>query len=123
MTANIASEANPPQNPYLNDPDRPIFAVCRLMRLLPDDIANARTLTPDQAQMAHAVAFYAHEIQRTVVSGLAEIGKLMHESASTCADSMPNIGRLIKHLGVEAEFMQDAAQEYRDAVKEACHGV
>jgi hypothetical protein len=121
MTIPATPEASTSHNPYLNDPDRPIFAVCRLMRQLPDDITNARKLTPDQAQMAHAVAFYAHEIQRTVVSGLAELGKLMHESESTCADSMPNLGRLIKHLSVEAEFMQDAAQDYKDAAMEACH--
>ena len=108
------------QNPYLDEPDRPIIAIFRLMWQLPDDITNAGELTPDQAQMALAVASYAHETKITLIRGLAEIGKLMHEAGPESGDSLPHFGRLIQHLAVEAEFMQDTAFDYRDAVKEFC---
>jgi hypothetical protein len=119
MTISTSPEANPSSNPYLNEPDRPIVAVCQLMRQLPNDITNAPTLTLEQGQKAHAVAFYADATHRTVLRGLAEIGKLMGEPAFACADGISPLGDLIQHLSVEAELMQDTAQDYQDAAREA----
>jgi hypothetical protein len=112
--------ATNPGNPYLNEPDQPIIAIFRLMRQLPDDITNAGSLTHDQAQMAFAVASYATDTHITLVRGLAEIGKLMHEAGPDSGDRMPHFGPLIQHLAVEAEFMWDTACHFRDVVKEYC---
>jgi hypothetical protein len=120
MTTATSQAVSPPSNPYLNEPDRPMFAVCKLMRQLPDDITNAPALTLEQVQKAHAVAFYAHATHRTVLRGLAEIGKLMGESTFASADGISPLGDLIQHLSVEAELMQDTAQDYKDAAREAC---
>jgi hypothetical protein len=104
-----AHEANPPKNPYLNDPDRPIYAICSLMQQLPATMPDAGALTRDQVQMAVALAHYADVTGDTALAGLAELGKLMHESESPCADSMPHLGRLIQHLSVEAQLMREIA--------------
>jgi hypothetical protein len=120
MTNTNTPDATPSKNPYLDDPDRPICAIFSLVRRLPNDITNARTLTLDQAQMAHAVAHYAHETQRTLMRGLAEIGKLMSWCDEECGDSMSPLGDLIQHLSAEAELMQDTAQDYKDAAMKAC---
>ena len=90
------------------------------MQQLPPDITNVGRLTHDQSQMAAAVAFYANVICEVVIGGLAEIGRLMHEPDSGGADSMPNLGRLIQHLSVEVQFMQEACAHYRDASMEPC---
>jgi hypothetical protein len=118
MTTAIPAQ-NSHHNPYLNEPDRPIYAVCRLMRQLPDDITNAGQLTRDQSQMAEAVAFYAELTYETLIDGLAEIGKLMHKASSGCADSML-LGRLIQHLTTEAQFMREASANYGDASVQPC---
>jgi hypothetical protein len=114
----IRNEDNFDSNPYLDEPNRPIYAVCRLMQQLPADITNVGPLTRDQLLMAAAVAFYAEITYETVIDGLAEIGRLMHAS-SGCADSMP-LGRLIQHLSVEAQFMRQAFANYEDASMELC---
>jgi hypothetical protein len=113
----------PIHNPYLNDPDRPIYVVCYLMQQLPADITNAGPLTQGQSLMAEAVAYFADVTHETVLGGLAEIGKLMSDVTSNYADSMPHLGRLIQHLSVEAQFMQEAAANYRDAAMGLCCGL
>jgi hypothetical protein len=114
MTINIL-DGNSPKNPYLNDPDRPIYAICSLMQQLPANITDAGALTRNQVQMALALAHYADVTGETALAGLAELGKLMHESASTCADSMPPLGRLIQHLSVEAQLMREIAATWSAA--------
>jgi hypothetical protein len=118
MTIAISKEY-PRDNPYLNETDRPIDAICRLMRQLPDDITAAGPLTHDQSQMAEAVAFYTELTYQTAIDGLAEIGKLMRASGSACLDNI-SLGRLIQHLSVEAQCMQEASANYRDASMELC---
>jgi hypothetical protein len=107
-------------NPYLNDSDRAIFTFYRLMRQLPDDITNASPLTFDQTQMAFAVAFYAREMHEILVRGLVEISRLMPESDSEYGDGILALGQMIRHLNVEAEFMQEVASDYRDVALEYC---
>jgi hypothetical protein len=116
-------EENSYRNPYLNEPERPIHAVCRLMQELPPDITNAGQLTQDQSQMAAAVAFYADVVCETVIGGLVEIGRLMHEPDAGHADGMPNLGRLIQHLSVEVQCMQAASADYRAASMEPCRQI
>ncbi len=115
-----ANEEDCERNPYLNDRDRPIHAVFRLVQHLPADITNAGPLTHHQSQMATAVAFYAEKSYETVLDGLAEIGKLLSEVTADYADRLPHLGDLIRHLSVEAQFMQETAADYRDAAMQPC---
>ena len=115
-----ANEEDSGRNPYLNDRDRPLYAVCRLVQHLPADITNAGPLTHDQSQMAAAVAFYAEAAYKTVLDGLTEIGKLISDVTSDYADRLPHLGGLIRHLSVEAQFMQETAADYRDAAMQPC---
>jgi hypothetical protein len=107
--------ANPHQNPYLTEPDRPFYGFCRLMRQLPDDITNARVLTRDEALMAHAVAVYADDIAKTIAQGVLEIGTFMQTAQPGFAASMPHFAKLLHHLGVQSHFVREAAADYWDA--------
>lgn len=96
------------ENPYLDDPERPIYAVCRLMRQLPDDITNVGMITKDQSLMAAAVSEYAHAIVKMVDQGLEEIEKLRNNKP--CNEN--NLDELLQHLRLESEFMVETAQDY-----------
>lgn len=115
-----ANEEDCEKNPYLNDRDRPIYAVFRLVQQLPSDITNAGPLTHDQSQMAAAVAFYAEAAYKIIFDGLAEIGKLISDVTTDYADRVPHLGGLIRHLSIEAQFMQETAADYRDAAMQPC---
>jgi hypothetical protein len=107
-------------NLFMNDPDRPIYVVGSLMQFLPAEISDIKGLTQRQSKMAAAVAHYAAIIYDTNIDGIAEIGKLMHKAGSECPVSMSVLGRLIQHLSYEAQFMQQASQDYGDAANEPC---
>jgi hypothetical protein len=121
-TAADTPEVDRHHNLFMNDPDRPIYAVGSLMQFLPAEITDIKGLTPKQSKMAAAVAHYAAIIYDTNIDGIAEIGKLMHKAGSECPVSMSVLGRLIQHLSYEAQFMQQAAQDYGDASNEPCKG-
>jgi hypothetical protein len=117
-TSTTTPAANPHQNPHLTEPDRPIYAVCRLMRQLPDDITNARALTHDEAQKAAAVEFYSDAIRQTIAQGVLEIGGYLQESKPDFAATMPHFAALLQYLGVESQCMREISADYGAASAE-----
>jgi hypothetical protein len=117
-TSTTTPAANPHQNPHLTEPARPIYAVCRLMRQLPDDITNARALTHDEAQKAAAVEFYSDAIRQTIAQGVLEIGGYLQESKPDFAATMPHFAALLQYLGVESQCMREISADYGAASAE-----
>lgn len=111
----VINERNLHRNPYLFKSKRPTYVFGELLPQLPADITNCGELTRDEAQMAEAVAIFADIAHETIMDGLEALGNLIKTAGAENANSMPELGRLISYLSVEAQFMLERGPYYHDA--------
>jgi hypothetical protein len=114
-------QARPPiNNPHIDGTMPPLHQMLALMRQLPDDIASAGALTPDQGSKAAAVAHYADEICRTIGGGLREFGLTMSAcervmQTNQMREETEAYKRMIDYLASELQFMRRTEQDFRAA--------
>lgn len=92
------------------------YPLGRLMQLLPGDITNVDSLTPEQGNMCRAVSEYAAQAHKTISDGLEAIdalaGKLYERELGNL---MPDLNEFMDYLESEAEFMECNKNDYGSA--------
>ena len=99
-------------NPHFNQIERAPYELGHLFRKLPYDFPADQAMPSDQRQQVEAVISHAWNANYTLMNGIEAIGQLLFTAANskgnpTDASVFADIGTLIKHLAVEAHFLQE----------------
>lgn len=105
-----------PNGPEFKNAEQAAYELPWLLRRLGQDSAAA--LSPEQRLIAQAAQGHAYNASDDVLSGIEAIGSLLFIAGNN--DQWPlnstqlcNIGVLIKHLAVEAQFLKETEAEMR----------
>ncbi|MET3130286.1 hypothetical protein AAKU55_000539 [Oxalobacteraceae bacterium GrIS 1.11] len=109
-------------NPHLKNIGRSPYELGNLLRLLPSDFSAHSAATPEHILIADAALYHAGNSNSTLMRGLEGLGHLMyvagdnkdHEIDST---AIANLGELLQHLAVEAQFMQETRNNLAGALQ------
>lgn len=105
---------------YLNT-DRPVYELGYLLKQLSPNFSAAVAPTKEDTQIAQAASAHAQAASHAILAGLEALGSLLavaggNESDALDARGIMHLGYLVKHLAVEAQFMQ----EMGDSLHNAC---
>ena len=103
-------------NPHLTNIDRAPREFGHLMKAMPARFPEDHAMSTDERQQAEAAIRHASNAGGTLMDGLEVIGQLLFSAGTNDAWPMDasdlcRIGMLIKHIAVEAQFMQDQTEE------------
>ncbi len=110
-------------NPFLTNIQRPAHELGYLLRNLPADFLTSTPASSDALLVAQAARQHASNASVTVLSGLEAIGELIAVAASStsndvAATSYVNLGYLIQHLAVEAQFFSQIESDLASEIEE-----
>jgi hypothetical protein len=110
-----------PNGPEFKNAEQAAYELPWLLRRLGQ--GSASTLTPEQQLLAQAAEGHAYNASDDVLSGIEAIGSLLFIAGNN--DQWPlnssqlcNIGTLLRHLAVEAQFLKETEAEMRYLSKE-----
>ena len=122
VTNNFSREDNPitRRNNEVMDTyaKRYYFPIGRLMQLLPGDITNQSTLTPEEAEMCLAVSRFSEKAKSIIEEGIITIEQLQFmamESLLVCP--IPECKELIAYLEAQLDFMEESMNDYGAAAE------
>ncbi|HEX8615640.1 MAG TPA: hypothetical protein VF800_30530 [Telluria sp.] len=99
-------------NPHFNHIERAPYEFGHLIMKLPADFPAAHVMSSDERQQIEAAISHASNANWSLMNGLEAIGHLLFGAANN-SDFPPativleGIAGLIKHLAVEAQFLQE----------------
>ncbi|ATQ78307.1 hypothetical protein CR152_30195 [Massilia violaceinigra] len=98
-------------NPHFHHIERAPYEFGHLIRQLAGDF-HGHVMSSDERQQAKAAINHAHNANYTLMNGIEAIGHLLFTAGNnadypTEVGVLENIGMLIKHIGVEAQFLQE----------------
>jgi hypothetical protein len=114
-----STNTSPSPNPYFKNTDRAPYELGCLLQQLPEDFSTIVPITPDVLLKVTAEADHARNANNTLMSGLEALGKTMFVAASheQLDDlTVSDLGCLIQHLAVEAQFLQETQLHLNDVV-------
>lgn len=99
-------------NPHFHNLERAPYEFGHLIRKLPGDFPAGQAMSSDERMQAKAAIDHAYNANYTLMNGIEAIGHLLFTAGSnhdhpTEAHVLADIGMLIKHIGVEAQFLQE----------------
>lgn len=111
------------QNPHFNHIDRAPYELGHLLQQLPADFSSLSAVEPDVLLIAEAARDHASNANSTIMHGLEAIGQMMFAAgANTDFDiehrTISDLGCLLQHLAVHAQFLQEAESNLSYAVSE-----
>jgi len=113
------TNTSPSSNPYFKNTDRAPYELGCLLQQLPEDFSTVMPISPDVLLKVKAAADHAQNANDTLMSGLEALGKTMFVAASheQLDDlTVSDLGCLIQHIAVEAQFLQETQLHLNDAV-------
>ena len=116
-----STNTSPASNPHFGNIDRAPYEFGYLLRRLPADFFPGIPLEPEVLLRASAAADHAYNANCTLMIGLEALGKLMFVASSNQqldADTVSDIGCLIQHIAIEAQFLQETENALRSAIGE-----
>lgn len=116
------SKRTPKENPYLRNVGRAAYELPILLQQLPSDLYDAEPLSPDALLIAKAASKHLYSARVSVLSGLEALGRVMASAAQNSDDKVDdadfyNLGYLISHLAVEAQWLWDTQDELEHALR------
>ena len=111
----------PSSNPYFKNINRAPYELGCLLQQLPDDFSTAKPKTPEVLLKVAAAANHARNANDTLMSGLEALGKTLFVAASheQLDDlTVSDLGCLIQHLAVEAQFLQEIHSHLGEAMRD-----
>lgn len=103
----------PVPNPHFRFVERAPYELGYLLNKLPADFSSHSKLTADERLIAEAASMHASNANLELMNGLEVLGQVIAHAATNPDDAgidkdqMMSLGTLIKHLAVEAQFLQE----------------
>jgi hypothetical protein len=115
--------AGPRDNPKFQDAARAAYELGHLLIALPGDFGSARSVDDEHMQIAAAAQHHAGNAGHTLLGGIEVIGSLIEavgDAGGTVLepDVQQRLGTLLRHLAVEAQFMQEIAGNLAHSINE-----
>lgn len=112
----------PEANPHFNRVERAPYEFGQLLRQLPDYFSAFTPMKPDVLLKASAAADHAQNANDTLMHGLEALGRIMfvatvNEHHVLDMETLADLGCLIQHIAVEAQFLQETERCMRFAVR------
>ncbi|NIA00083.1 hypothetical protein [Massilia sp. CCM 8734] len=100
-------------NPHFNFVERAPYELGYLLNKLPTDFSSHSKLTADERLVAEAASMHASNANSELMNGLEALGQVIAHAALSPdrgglnKHQMMSLGALIKHMAVEAQFLQE----------------
>ncbi|MCY0913224.1 hypothetical protein [Massilia antarctica] len=99
-------------NPYFQNIERAPYHFGSLLRQLPSHFSVDHVMSSEEREMATAAIKHAFNANYMLMSGIEAIGHLLFSAANNSefppsASVLEHLGGLIKHIAVEAQFLQE----------------
>ncbi|MFB9242392.1 hypothetical protein IV454_16225 [Massilia antarctica] len=99
-------------NPHFENRDRAPYQFGSLLRQLPSHFPVDHVMSSDERLMVAAAIKHAFNANYMLMSGIEAIGHLLFSAANSSdfppsATVLEHLGGLIKHIAVEAQFLQE----------------
>lgn len=119
----IQSEQSAPSNPHLRRIERAPYELAYLLKSMRPDFSSYEKASRDDVQLAAAAAEHAENANSTILFGMQALGRLLYVAASNeeidiDRNSLANIGNLISHLAMEAQFTGELEHDLKFTVNE-----
>jgi hypothetical protein len=110
-------------NPHFERIERAPYELGYLLKKIPERFSSLEPQTEESCLIAVAAAQHASNANDTVMYGLEALGQILfvasnNEQNEVCPRLIGHIGSLIQHLAVEAQFLQETADNLRYALNE-----
>ena len=110
-------------NPHFNHIDRAPYELGHLLKQLPANFSSASAVEPDVLLIAEAAISHASNANNTVMHGIEVLGQMMFlVGTNTDYDmergTLSDLGYLLQHLAVEAQFLQETEGSLSETVSE-----
>lgn len=108
-------------NPHFRNPERAPYELGHLLMALPANFAALPVVDESQLQVASAAVSHAYNANSTVLHGIEAIGQLMESAGAQSGDGLSaytvhNLGSLLRHLAVEAQFLCETDENLSFAI-------
>ena len=109
-------------NPHFKFSERTAYEFGSLLRKIPANFDSAFEPSEDEVQIVDAAIQHANNGSKVLLSGLEAIGNVIAGTAKSdeyviASANLADLGSLIQHLAVEAQFLQ-GTQEYLEWARE-----
>ncbi|NHZ40087.1 hypothetical protein [Massilia aquatica] len=108
-------------NPHFENRERAPYEFGSLLRQLPSSFPADHVMSSDERQMVTAAIKHAFNANYMLMSGIEAIGHLLFSAANSSdfppsATVLEHLGGLIKHIAVEAQFLQEQREEMQEDI-------
>lgn len=109
------------KNPHFARIDRAPFEIGRLLQRMPEVFSAHAPINADDRLLGEAIAQHAENASQTLLSGLEAIGHVLQVACNNKewtvdSDRLSQLGGLIVHLAVEAQFLEEIEGNFRFAI-------
>ncbi len=109
---NSSTTSAPPTNPYFHNPERAPYELGHLLLQLPENFSPFIPQPENILLKASAAVSHAYSANHVLMHGLESLGKMLmvvgaNEEWAIDNEALVNLGLLIQHVAVEAQFMQE----------------
>ncbi|CUI04701.1 hypothetical protein [Massilia scottii] len=100
-------------NPHFGFVERAPYELGYLLNKLPVDFSSRSKLTADERLIAQAASMHASNANSELMNGLEALGQVIAHAAlnpdrgGLDKHQMMSLGALVKHVAVEAQFLQE----------------
>ena len=117
-----SNDTYPESNPYFNRIERAPYELGQLLLQLPDYFSAFAPMEPDVLLKASAAADHARNAIDTLMHGLEALGRIMfvatvNQHHVLDVETLADLGCLIQHIAVEAQFLQETERSMKFAVQ------
>jgi hypothetical protein len=109
------------KNPQIKNLDRPAYELPDLIKRL-GDVSCFDPLTQEQRDMADAIQTHARNAHEVLLDGMESVGHLMTLAGGGDVEldnhHVLNLGALLQHLAVEANYLRAAESDMRCVIDE-----
>lgn len=110
-------------NPHLKHIDRAPYELGQLLKSISADFSEFKEQTPETYLKIEAAVTHATNATTTLMSGLESLGSILFVATANNGfevdkGDIANLGCLISHLAVEAQFMHETTSWYEFALSE-----
>ena len=103
-------------NPHFKFSERPAYEFGSLLRKIPANFNSSFEPSDDEVQIVDAAIRHAENASNVLLSGLEAIGNVIAGAARSDeyvieSANLADLGSLIQHLAVEAQFLQETQED------------
>lgn len=109
-------------NSYFTHSERAPYQFGHLLKRMPVDFSRGNFLASDDRLVAEAAIEHAANANDTLMSGLEALGHVMfvagaNKQCGVDGNHLANLGCLIAHIAVEAQFLQETESSIRETLE------